>query len=106
MRLAGAARGNDEICRATFGREPDEVGTSGDAEIKRAVVAVVGVPAQSDDAVAVGRPRGITVESGGFRELLRSAASRRHFPNLAAPGRPGDIGDLLTVGRPNRLKFL
>src|SRR5579859_7048451 len=106
MGFAGATRGNNQTDWTTVGGEPDEVGAAGDAEVEGTVVAVVGVAAQRDDAIAIGRPCGIAVEGGSLRELLRSATRRGHFPDLAAAGGPGDVGDRFSVRRPDRLKFL
>jgi len=93
VRLAGSARGNNQIGGPAIGGEPDEVGTSRDAEVKRAVVAVVGVAAQRDDAVAVGRPRRIAIESGCFCKNFWCATGGRNFQNLPAGSGPGDVSD-------------
>ena len=53
MRFAGTARREDESGGTAVGGNPDEVGAAGDAEIKGAVVAVVGAAAQRHDAVVM-----------------------------------------------------
>ena len=53
MRFTGTARREDESGGTAVGGNPDEVGAAGDAEIKGAVVAVVGAAAQRHDAVVM-----------------------------------------------------
>ena len=62
--------------------------------------------AQGDDALAVGRPCGVTVVGGHARELLRRAgAIGTRLPDVAAFFGPGHIGEPLSIGRPRRLEF-
>ena len=99
--VVAVARRGDHRRVAARGRDPDEVvGAAGDAAGQGLVVGAAGT-AHGDDALAVGRPRGVVVERRSGGEARGVAAVRVDPVEVAAGGVvPGGVRDVLPVGRP------
>ena len=101
---ARAASRADHGGVAPFGGNPDEV-----EHRSRSIGRFhPGLPrcSQGHDALAVGRPDRLAVESAGAREPLGLAlAVGGPLPDMAALGRPAHVRQGLAIGRPARLKL-